>query len=70
MAGTVQIEFRHPEDFDLVFFYLETQMQAFDDDGIERPEHRILVGEDKVIVELKMKGNEDWPIGPTDNGAE
>lgn len=70
MAGTVQVEFRHPEDWDLVFFYIETQMQAFDEDGVPRPDHRVLIGEDKVIVELTMKGNDGWPLGPTDNGAE
>ena len=70
MGSVVQVEFRHPEDWDLVFFFVETQMKAFDDDGIPRPDHRILIGEDKTIVELSMPGNDDWPIGPNRDGEE
>ena len=68
MASVVQVEFRHPEDWDLVFFFIETQMQSFDEDNIPRPSHRILIGEDKTIVELSMAGNDEWPLGPTDDG--
>lgn len=69
----IQVAFNHPEETDLVFFYLEKQMQQFDEDNIPRPAHRILVGEKEIIVELKYPpsgdANPDWPVGPTDDGT-
>lgn len=57
MAGTVQVEFQHPKEFDLAMWYVDEQMRAFDEDNLPRPEHRILVGEGVVIVELKVQSN-------------
>lgn len=68
----VQVSFRHPEETDLVFFYLHKQMEEFDNNGMPRPSHQILVGDKEIIVELRYEGesNDDWPIGPVDNGEE
>ena len=61
----VHVSFRHPEETDLVFFYLDEQMRTFDEEGMRRPEHKILIGEKEIIVELSMPDT-DAPIGPTD----
>lgn len=69
MGGTVRVEFRHPEEWDLVMWYVDEQMRSFDEDEIARPDHRILVGEGKVIVELKPKDGLGW-LKPTEDGEE
>lgn len=61
----VHVTFRHPEETDLVFFYLDEQMRTFDEEGMRRPDHQILIGEKEIIVELSMPDT-DAPIGPTD----
>lgn len=61
----VHVTFRHPEETDLVFFYLDEQMRTFDEEGMRRPDHKILIGEKEIIVELSMPDT-DAPIGPTD----
>jgi hypothetical protein len=61
----VQVSFRHPEETDLVFFYIDKQMKTFDEEGMRRPDHKILIGEKEIIVELSMPDT-DAPIGPTD----
>jgi len=57
MAGHVQVEFQHPEEFDLALWYVDEQMKAFDADNLPRPNHRILLGEGVVIVELKLQSD-------------
>ena len=59
----VHVSFRHPEETDLVFFYLDEQMRTFDEEGMRRPDHQILIGEKEIIVELSMPDT-DAPIGP------
>ena len=59
----VHVSFRHPEETDLVFFYVTEQMKTFDDEGMRRPDYKILVGEKEIIVELSMPDT-DAPIGP------
>jgi len=61
----VHVSFRHPEETDLVFFYINEQMKTFDEEGMRRPTHQILIGEKEIIVELSMPDT-DAPIGPTD----
>ena len=61
----VHVSFRHPEETDLVFFYLDEQMRTFDEEGMRRPDHKIRIGEKEIIVELSMPDT-DAPIGPTD----
>lgn len=61
----VHVSFRHPEETDLVFFYINEQMKTFDEEGMRRPDHTILIGEKEIIVELSMPDT-DAPIGPTD----
>ena len=61
----VHVSFRHPEETDIVFFYLDEQMRTFDEEGMRRPDHQILIGEKEIIVELSMPDT-DAPIGPTD----
>ena len=62
----VQVSFRHPEETDLVFFYLQKQMETFDEEGIKRPDHKIVVGEGEIIVELDYPHQDEYhgPIGP------
>ena len=69
MAGTVRVEFKHPEEWDLVMWYVHEQMRSFDEDNLPRPEHRILLGEGKTIVELKTRGDSEW-LRPTEDGEE
>ena len=57
MAGTVHVEFKHPEEFDLAMWYIDEQMKSFDEDNLPRPSHRILVGDGVVIVELKVQSD-------------
>jgi len=59
----VQVSFRHPEETDLVFFYIDEQMKTFDDEGMLRPNYKVLIGEKEIIVELSMPDT-DAPIGP------
>ena len=59
----VHVSFRHPEETDLVFFYINEQMKTFDEEGMRRPDHKILIGEKEIIVELSMPDT-DAPIGP------
>ena len=59
----VHVSFRHPEETDLVFFYINEQMKTFDEEGMRRPDHQILIGEKEIIVELSMPDT-DAPIGP------
>jgi hypothetical protein len=61
----VHVSFRHPEETDLVFFYIDEQMRTFDEEGMRRPTYNILIGEKEIIVELSMPDT-DAPIGPTD----
>lgn len=59
----VQVSFRHPEETDLVFFYIDEQMKTFDEEGMLRPNYKVLIGEKEIIVELSMPDT-DAPIGP------
>ena len=59
----VHVSFRHPEETDLVFFYVDEQMKTFDEEGMRRPDYQILIGEKEIIVELSMPDT-DAPIGP------
>ena len=53
----VHVSFRHPEETDLVFFYLDEQMRTFDEEGMRRPDHQILIGEKEIIVEKEVIPN-------------
>ena len=59
----VHVSFRHPEETDLVFFYIDEQMKTFDEEGMLRPNYKVLIGEKEIIVELSMPDT-DAPIGP------
>jgi hypothetical protein len=61
----VHVSFRHPEETDLVFFYINEQMRTFDEEGMRRPDYQVLIGDKEIIVELSMTDT-DAPIGPTD----
>ena len=63
----VQVSFRHPEETDLVFFYIHKQMETFDEEGIKRPDYQVVLGEGEIIVELDYpeEGDYDGPIGPS-----
>lgn len=52
----IHVSFLH-EELDLVFPYIREQKQTFAREGIPQPSHRILIGEEEIIVELK--GSED-----------
>ena len=38
-------------------------MKTFDDEGMLRPNYKVLIGEKEIIVELSMPDT-DAPIGP------
>lgn len=62
----VHVEFSL-EEMDLAFFYLDVQMKSFDKDGMQRPDHRILIGKDTITIELSIPdSNPDWPLGKAD----
>ena len=68
----VQVSFDHPSETDLVFYYIQKQMEAFDADGIRRPQYKVLVGESEIIVELDYpdQGGAAGLLGPAKDGTE
>ena len=66
----VQVSFRHPEETDLVFFYLHEQMKTFDEEGIPRPDYEIQVGAHEIIVELSYPKDFSGQnlLGPANDG--
>ena len=63
----LQVVFRFPSEFDLVFVYLERQEEVLAKQGQPMLEYDILLGEHEVIVEFQMT-DEDWenPLGLND----
>lgn len=63
----LQVIFRYPDEFDLVFAYLRKQRQVLMAQGQPMLPYEVLIGEHEIIVEYEMK-EEDWenPLGLDD----
>lgn len=63
----LQVIFRFPEEFDLVFSYLRKQRQVFMSQGQPMLPYKIVLGQHEVVVEYEME-EEDWenPLGLDD----
>ena len=65
MSGsTLQVIFRHPEESDLLFPYLDKQKAVLKAQGQPMLPYKVLVGEHELIVEFEMRDS-DWenPLG-------
>lgn len=67
MPANLQVSFRFPEEFDMMFDYLRMQEEHFNDMGKSMLPYTILVGYSESIVEFEMT-DEDWenPLGLND----
>jgi hypothetical protein len=63
-ASTLQVIFRHPEETDLVFPYLDKQRAVLKAQGQPMLPYQVLVGSDEIIIEFEMRVT-DWdnPLG-------
>lgn len=60
----LQVVFRFPSEFELMFVYLKRQEEVLKDQGQPMLEYELLFGERETIVDFKMS-EEDWenPLG-------
>jgi hypothetical protein len=63
----LQVVFRFPSEFDLLFTYLTRQEEVLAKQGQPMLEYDILMGEHEVTVDFKMS-KDDWenPLGLND----
>lgn len=63
----LQVVFRFPSEFDLMFLYLDRQEEVLAKQGQPMLEYDLLFGEHETIVEFKMS-EDDWenPLGLND----
>ena len=64
MPANLQVSFRFPDEFDMMFNYLRMQEEHFNKMGKAMLPYSILVGYNESIVEFEMT-DEDWqnPLG-------
>ena len=62
--SSLQVVFRFPDEFELVFPYLHKQEEVLAEQGQPMLPYRLLQGEHETIVEFEMS-EEDWqnPLG-------
>lgn len=65
--SSLQVVFRFPDEFDLVFPYLSKQKEVLKKQGQPMLPYKILQGEHETVVEFEMK-EDDWdnPLGLND----
>jgi len=65
--SVLQVSFRFPEEYDLVFPYLKKQEEVLEKQGQPMLPYEILQGAHETIVEFKMT-EDDWenPLGLND----
>lgn len=62
--SSLQVTFRYPDEFDLVFPYLAKQKEVLAKQGQPMLPYKVLQGEKETIVEFEMTAK-DWenPLG-------
>ena len=62
--SSLQVVFRFPDEFELVFPYLHKQEEVLKEQGQPMLPYRLLQGEHETIVEFEMT-EDDWenPLG-------
>jgi len=65
--SSLQVVFRFPDEFDLVFPYLVRQKEVLKEQGQPMLPYKIVQGQHETVVEFEMKeGDWDNPLGLND----